>query len=289
MEVNKLADNNRASTIMEMNQVSYAYPGTDKAALNRLELRIPANKRIALCGHNGSGKSTLFLQLIGINRPQSGFVSWRGEPLSYKSGELASLRRRVGLVFQDPEHQLILNTAYEDISYGLRNAGLHEDEIERRAARIVQQLNLQELAHKPLHHLSLGQKKRVALAGVLALEPELVLLDEPAAYLDPLSEQRLMAELDRIHASGITPVMATHDMNMAYAWADWIFIMNEGCCILEGTPETVFREGERLRSLGLALPMVLEAWEALPAKLRGEQQAPRTLAQFKAAVKSFVV
>ncbi|MBW7477292.1 energy-coupling factor ABC transporter ATP-binding protein [Paenibacillus oenotherae] len=268
-------------SIMEVDEVRYRYAGTDKEALKGLSLRIPEGKRTAICGHNGSGKSTLFLHAIGIYRPQSGQVRWKGQPVSYRPGDLRELRRKVGLVFQDPEQQLILNTPYEDIAYGMRNAGLPEPDIRARTERMISSMGLQPWADTPLHHLSLGMKKRTALAGVLALEPELLLLDEPTAYLDRKSEGQLIEELNRIHAEGITIAMATHDMNLAYCWADWILVMDRGQCVMAGTPHEVFGQEQHIQSLGLELPLLYEVWQALPSAIRREAAPPRSIDSLK--------
>jgi cobalt/nickel transport system ATP-binding protein len=205
--------------------------------------------------------------------------------MSYQRQDLQRLRQRVGLVFQDPEQQLIMNTPNEDISYGLRNARMPEQEISVRTQHILETMGLQHLADTPLHHLSLGQKKRVALAGVIVLEPELLLLDEPTAYLDRLSEQQLLEELNRVHNSGVTVVMATHDMNLAYTWADWILVMDQGRCVMEGSPYEVFKEESELKLLGLEQPLLLEIWQALPESIRNGRTPPRSVAEFKETMK----
>lgn len=268
--------------IMEALDLRYSYPSTRKEALRSLTLTIPQGKKTAICGHNGSGKSTFFLHAIGIHRPASGQLKLKGAPLSYRRDDLLRLRRQVGLVFQDPEQQLILNTPYEDVSYGLRNAGLPEDEIAVRTERMLLSMGLKPLADTPLHQLSLGQKKRVALAGVLVLEPELLLLDEPTAYLDRLSERQLLEELDLAQEQGITVAMATHDMNLAYAWADWVLVMDQGACCMAGPSHEVFADEEKLRSLGLEPPMLLELWQALPAAVRKSHAPPRSIEAMKA-------
>ncbi|MBD0381644.1 energy-coupling factor ABC transporter ATP-binding protein [Paenibacillus sedimenti] len=269
------------TSILETVEVFFRYPGTSIEALRSLTLHIPEKKKTAICGHNGSGKSTLFLHAIGIHAPTSGNVLWKNTPLSYKRKELTQLRQQIGLVFQDPEQQLILNTPYEDVSYGLRNAGIPEPEIKLRTVKMLQSMRLEHLAHTPIHHLSLGQKKRVALAGVLVLEPELLLLDEPTAYLDRISEQQLLEELERIHSRGMTLAMATHDMNLAYAWADWMLIMNEGQCVMEGTPDEIFSRTDAITALGLDTPMLLDIWNALPESVRGDLRPPKNIEAFK--------
>ncbi|AEI42123.1 energy-coupling factor ABC transporter ATP-binding protein [Paenibacillus mucilaginosus] len=273
--------------LLEARALAFSYPGTRQNALHGLTLSIASGRKTAICGHNGSGKSTFLLHAVGIHRPAAGQLLWKGQPVSYQSSALREWRQRAGLVFQDPEHQLILNTPYEDITYGLRNAGIPEAEIRRRTGAILESMGLTALADTPIHHLSLGQKKRAALAGVLVLEPELLLLDEPTAYLDPASEQRLVGELERIHESGVTVVMATHDTNLAYAWADRVLVMDGGRCLLEGTAEEVFSRREDLRSIGITPPLLLELWEALPASVRGSGSPPRSAGEFKRLLAGF--
>lgn len=272
-------------SIMKAHDVRYSYPGTQAEALQGLTMSVPEGKKTAICGHNGSGKSTMFLHAVGIHRPAAGAMSWKGAPMSYRADDLKKLRQQVGLVFQDPEQQLILSTPYEDISYGLRNAGIPEHDIIQRTQHVLKSMGLEHLAKTPIHHLSLGQKKRVALAGVMVLEPELLLLDEPTAYLDRLSEQRLVEELDRIHDQGTTVVMATHDMNLAYAWADWILVMDHGKCLLEGTPYEVFKQEDLILSLGLEPPLLLQVWSSLPEHARAESIPPRSISELKELMK----
>lgn len=249
--------------LLEMEDVHFAYPGSAQTALNGLSLRVPAGKKCVLLGRNGCGKSTLLLHANGIYRPQRGVVKWRGRPFAYNLRWLADIRRKVGLVLQDPEHQFVAATVEEDISYGLCNVGLPEAAIRRRVAEILERFGLLGLAQTPLHHLSLGQKKWVALAGVMAVEPELLLLDEPTASLDPYHEKRLLQELDRLHAAGTTVMMATHDLDLALAWGDWIFVVDGGRLVLEGTPEAVFSQRDVLEELRLGVPLLAEVWQML--------------------------
>ncbi|MFC6652367.1 energy-coupling factor ABC transporter ATP-binding protein [Paenibacillus rhizoplanae] len=261
--------------------VVFHYPDTKEPALHELTFSIPAGSKTAVLGHNGSGKSTLFLHAVGILRPQQGTVVQGGKALSYSKKELAALRRKVGLVFQDPEQQLILSTPLEDVSFGLRGSGMAEPAIAARCREVMELLNLTDLGDKPIHQLSLGQKKRTALAGVLAMEPELILLDEPTSYLDPLSETQMLKGLEAIHDKGTTVVMATHDMDLAYRWADWIIVLEHGRCRAAGTPEEIFAGREELLSIGLGLPLLADLWFSLPASLTAGQSAPRTADEFK--------
>jgi cobalt/nickel transport system ATP-binding protein len=266
------------TALLEVNNLTYSYPGTNMPALDGLSFHIPAGKKTVLLGHNGCGKSTFFLQAIGILRPDEGNLSWQGVPFSYKRKGLLSLRQKIGIVFQDPEQQLILPTPREDISYGLRNAKVPENEISERTSRILAQMGLYDIADIPLQQLSLGQKKRVALAGVLVLNPELLLLDEPTVYLDQLSLAKMLAELQRIHLQGTTILMATHDMNIAYEWADWVIVLNSGKCVMEGTPLDVFSRSEEIRKIGLELPYLFQIWQSIAKFFQRGVEPPRSIA-----------
>jgi len=253
--------------LLEFDRVDYAYPTSPRPALQSLTLRIPAGKRCALIGQNGCGKTTLFLLANGLYKPQRGAVHWQGLPMRYDRTSLMDLRQKVGLVFQDPEQQLVASTVEEDISYGLCNLGLPDVEVNQRVGEAITAFNLSDLADRPVHHLSLGQKKRVSIADVMVLRPELLLLDEPTAYLDQLHTRDLMAKLRQIHEMGTTIVMATHDLDLAYCWADWIFILDKGQLILEGTPQEVFAQRETLERLHLGVPLVFDVLDKVSEAL----------------------
>ncbi|MBD1847127.1 ABC transporter ATP-binding protein [Cyanobacteria bacterium FACHB-63] len=241
--------------LLEFHEVNYTYSGVTEPAIRDLTLQIPSAKRIALIGQNGCGKTTLFLLANGLYQPQNGEIYWQGERLKYDRRSLINLRQKVGLVFQNPEQQVIASTVIEDISYGLCNLGWKDSQIESAIAPVLNEFGLTELANRPIHQLSLGQKKRVSLAGVMVLQPELLLLDEPTAYLDPLHTRALAQSLDNIHAAGTTIVMATHDLEWVYRWADWVIVLDRGTLALEGVPEAVFAEVEKLESLKLGVPL----------------------------------
>ncbi|MBH8555426.1 ABC transporter ATP-binding protein [Nostocaceae cyanobacterium CENA357] len=245
-------------SLLEFQQVHYTYPGARQSALNGLTLRIPAQKKCALIGQNGCGKTTLFLLANGLYKPHSGNLHWQSKPLQYDRKSLIELRQKVGLIFQDPEQQLVASTVEEDISYGLCNLGLPQVEIQQRVEQALVEFGLTELAERPVHHLSLGQKKRVSIADVMVLKPQLLLLDEPTAYLDRLHTRNLMATLKKIHASGTTILMATHDLDLVYRWADWLFVMDRGKLILEGQPQDVFAQREILEELQLGVPLIYD-------------------------------
>ncbi|MBD0385886.1 MAG: ABC transporter ATP-binding protein [Nostoc sp. C3-bin3] len=256
--------------LLEFEKLYYTYPNAEQSALNGLTLKIPAHHKCALIGQNGCGKTTLFLLANGLYKPQKGSVYWQGKPLQYDRKSLMRLRQQVGLVFQDPEQQLVASTVEEDISYGLCNLGLPTGEIKQRVEQALVEFELTQLAQRPVHHLSLGQKKRVSIADVMVLKPELLLLDEPTAYLDKLHTRNLMATLKKIHADGTTIVMATHDLDLVYRWADWIFVMDRGQLVIEGKPQDVFNQRGILEDLQLGVPLI---YEMLFAEVSPEEEA----------------
>jgi cobalt/nickel transport system ATP-binding protein len=244
--------------LLEFENVYYTYPGTDRPAIAELTLQLPIGKRIALIGQNGCGKTTLFLLANGLYKPQQGTIRWKGDRIHYNRQSLIQLRQQVGLVFQHPEQQLIASTVEEDISYGLCNLGVDEKTIAQRVGQAIAEFGLTSVANRPIHQLSLGQKKRVSLADVMVLQPELLLLDEPTAYLDPLHTRQLAQTLHAIHASGTTIVMATHDLDWVYRWADWVLVLDRGKLVLEGIPQDIFSRRDVIEKLQLGVPLVFE-------------------------------
>ncbi|WP_244532912.1 ABC transporter ATP-binding protein [Geitlerinema sp. PCC 9228] len=248
---------------LQFQNVTYTYPGQTQPTIDNLTLSIPQGKKSALIGQNGSGKSTLLFLADGLYKPQQGEIAMPQMRLRYNRRSLNRWRKSIGLAFQDPNEQLVAGTVTEDISYGLYNLGLPEKDIKQRLRQIIADFSLEEIWESPLHHLSMGQKRRVALAGAIALHPNLLLLDEPTAYLDGLQTHHLLQELDRIWQNGTTLLMATHDLDLAYAWADWFFIVHQGKLILQGKAEDVFSQRDLLREVQLGVPLLWEVWESL--------------------------
>lgn len=244
--------------LLKFERVNYTYSGSQHPAIADLSIEIPSGKRCALIGQNGCGKSTLFLLANGLYQPQQGQIFWQQQLVKYDRRSLMKLRQQVGLVFQNPEQQIVATTVEEDISYGLYNLGLSTPIVAERVQQALIDFNLTELAHQPIHHLSLGQKKRVSIADVMVLRPELLLLDEPTAYLDPRHTRLLLATLKQIHAAGTTIVMATHDLDLVYRWADWVLVMDRGKLVMSGTPVEIFSQRETLAALELDLPIAVE-------------------------------
>lgn len=253
--------------ILEFERASYSYPCRSQPAIHELTLRVPAGRRCALLGQNGCGKTTLFLLASALYQPKQGIIRWQGEPFRYDRSSLRRLRQQIGLVFQNPEHQIVAATVEADLSYGLYNLGLPEPEIAQRLHETIDQFNLTELVEQPIQNLSLGQKKRVSIADVMILQPKLLLLDEPTAYLDPSHTRELIHQLHQIHAMGTTILLASHDLDFVYRWADWVFVMDRGQLILEGSPQTVFAQRDVLEQLQLGVPLAIELLEQFQAIL----------------------
>ncbi len=244
--------------MLKFERVNYTYPGSQHPAIVDLSIEIPQGKRCAIIGQNGCGKSTLFLLANGLYQPQQGEMFWHQQLVKYDRSSLIKLRQQVGLVFQNPEQQIVATTVEEDISYGLYNQGLSTPIIAERVQQALVDFNLTELAHTPIHHLSLGQKKRVSIADVMVMRPELLLLDEPTAYLDPKHTRLLISTLEQIHTAGTTVVMATHDLDLVYRWADWVFVIDRGRLVMSGTPVDIFSQKETLAALEIDRPIAVE-------------------------------
>jgi len=249
--------------LLELEDVRFRYPD-GSVGLNGCSLSITRGSRNALLGVNGSGKTTLFQHTNGLLRPQSGQLRYAGVPIDYSRSGLRELRSRVGIVFQNPDRQLFSASVQEDVSFGPFNLGLGKEIVRERVASALQAVGMEKFADKAVHNLSFGQKKRVCIAGVLAMEPELLVLDEPMAGLDVIAQHEFMAVLDDLHARGITLLLATHDIDFAYAWADRIHLMSAGQCAASIDARSLADGGEILTDVGLPLPAVLE----LERKLR---------------------
>ena len=224
-------------------------------ALRDVSLTVRRGEFLGLAGHTGSGKSTLVQHLNGLIRPQEGSVCALGLDLSSKKGA-AAVKAKVGVVFQYPERQLFAETVAQDVAFGPRNLGLPQDEVVRRVATSLARvgLDLAAIGDKSPFELSGGQQRRVAFAGVLAMEPEVLVLDEPMAGLDPTARRDFLELIDRLHREGLTVVMVSHSMDDLANCCDRIVVMNEGAVFAEGTPAQVFAHANELKSIGLGVP-----------------------------------
>lgn len=255
---------------LEASHLSYTYsPGTpfEQKAVRDVSLTIREGEFIALIGHTGSGKSTLIRHFNGLLHPTGGDVLLDGESIFRDKKSLRAARFAVGLVFQYPEYQLFEETVEKDIAFGPKNMGLSADEIHSRVCESLRLCGLDEsfLSKSPFD-LSGGQKRRVALAGVLAMRPRLLILDEPAAGLDPQGSREIMRYIRTYAARGNSVLFVSHDMSDAAAYAERVLVMDRGSLALDGPPAEVFSQAERLRALGLALPPMTELFLRLREK-----------------------
>lgn len=256
---------------IEVKDLSHVYmSGTpfEAHALYGVSLSIADGEFIGIIGHTGSGKSTLISHLNALERSEPGTVFVDGMDLGDKETDLRAVRRTVGLVFQYPEYQLFEETVEKDVAFGPRNLGLGEDEIRARVEKALAQVGLNgEYAQRSPFELSGGQKRRVAIAGVLAMQPSTLILDEPAAGLDPAGRRDMLDLIASIHASGTTVIMVSHSMDDVGRLCDRLFVLDHGRIAFFGTPAEVFRHGSELRAIGLDVPECARLADAL--RVRG--------------------
>ncbi len=250
--------------LLAFDQVSYHYDGGgERDALFPLSVRLYEREKIVVLGSNGAGKSTFFLLANGVLTPCGGTIRLHGKEIGKKEKHRMELRRSVGLVFQDPDVQLLAGTVEEEISFGPINLGLPEEEVRRRVETALGCLDLTAYRSRGPQYLSGGEKRRVAIADVLAMEPQIMLLDEPSSNLDPSGRRRLEDTLEVLHDRGITLVIATHDVDFAWRWADRVLVFHDGRLERDGTPESVFAEEDMLFRCGLEQPLLWRAAKAL--------------------------
>ncbi|MBR3545587.1 MAG: energy-coupling factor transporter ATPase [Oscillospiraceae bacterium] len=237
----------------------------EKTALDDVSLDIPSGQYVAILGHTGSGKSTLIQHLNGLLAPTSGRVLFDGEDIHRSKEALRDIRFRVGLVFQYPEYQLFEETVYRDIAFGPKNMGLSDSEIDEHVRQGARFAGVDEslFSLSPLE-LSGGQKRRIAIAGVMAMEPDVLVLDEPIAGLDPAGCRALLKNIKEYHRSTHgTVILVTHDMDVAASEAQRLVVMNKGSIALDGTPAEIFSRPTELRSMGLDIPDATALAQAL--------------------------
>jgi len=265
--------------ILKAEDLYFSYDDEQSHSLNGLSLEIKKGQKIAFMGANGSGKSTFFLCCTGILKPQKGKLFFHNKEVTYKKKELLDLRSKIGIVFQDPDNQLFSASVYQEISFGPLNLGHSEEETKKEVEEVIDYLEITPFRHKPTHALSGGQKKQVSIADILVMKPEIIILDEPAAALDPKHTTMVNHIVDQMTQNGITVLMATHDVNYAYEWADEILLFHEGKVLMHGTPAQVFSNRGVLKQTNLEPPAVLELFESLCRKgiLKSSLPLPKNL------------
>ena len=242
---------------LETKNLSYTYhDGTQ--ALKNVNIKIRKGEKIAIMGPNGAGKSTLFSHFNGLNEPTSGHVEIDGEKIIFERDELIKVRQKVGIVFQDPNDQLFAPTVKEDVAFGPMNLGLDYDEVEKRIRESLEMVGMSGFEEKTPHHLSGGQQKRVAIAGIIAMRPDIMILDEPTAGLDPEGVDKVLDILNKLNTEGISIVISSHDIEMVNQFADKIFVLHDGEIIAEGDKHQIFSNKELLKKAHLKAPVTTE-------------------------------
>ena len=258
--------NHTEDWVIEAENLSYSYEENDRKALDGLSVRIGRGKKVAFMGGNGSGKSTFFLCLNGILRPDKGRVLIDGKPVSYTRKGLLEVRKKVGIVFQEPDNQLFSASVFQEISFGILNLGTEEETARKEVEQVIRELDITPFKDRPAHALSGGQKKQVAIADILVMHPQVMILDEPASALDAVHTKKVHELIRRLTEQGITVLMSLHDIDYAWSWADEIVLMDRGRVIRQGTPREVCEEEAALRQAGLERPAVLRIYEKLKEK-----------------------
>jgi cobalt ABC transporter, ATP-binding protein len=246
--------------ILKAENLHYSYT-KEHEVLKGVSLNIHRGERLAVLGANGSGKSTFFLNINGVLRPESGAVYYRDKLINKSS--IKELRKNVGIVFQDADNQIIASTVRAEVSFGPMNLGLSKEEVTRRVLDSLNYMNISHLIDRPPHYLSGGEKKRVSIADIIAMDSEIIIFDEPTASLDPQNISIFEEVLDKMSAEQRTLVISTHDLEFAFRWADRIVVFCSGSIIADSDPISVLSDNEVLKKANLKKPILLEVFETL--------------------------
>ena len=267
-------------SILKVEDLYYVY-GNGKAALDGVSVDIYEGEKIAVIGSNGSGKSTFFLNINGVFTPKKGRIIYRGIVVNKKN--LKELRKNIGIVFQDADNQIIASTVMAEVGFGPMNLKLPKEEVLRRVEEALEYMNISDFKDRPPHYLSGGEKKRVTIAGIIAMKSEIIIFDEPTASLDPLNTLMLEEVLEKLSSEGKTMLISTHDVDFAYRWAERVLVFCKGKIIADGTPLEIFRNTEILKQANLKQPTLLVVYESLVEKhlLEDTKAYPKSTQEFK--------
>ena len=274
--------------LLRAESISYRYD--DKyLALNNVSVAFHAGEMVAVLGGNGAGKSTFFLCCNGVLRLRSGKIFYKGEEITGSKKDIYKLRQAVGLVFQDPDSQIIAGSVESEVSFGPMNLRLPHDEVTRRVELALERMNLSGYKDYTPHYLSGGEKKRVSIADILAMQPEIILLDEPTASLDPQNEEALEKTLTELNREGITVVISTHDVDFAYRIADRVIVFAKGEIIADAGAAEVFASKGILEKAGLKKPLLYESFEYMQSSSPNlnNHPKPRTIEEFLTTIQLF--
>ncbi len=257
--------------MLKINNLFYEYEDGTKA-LNNINIDISKGRVIGIIGANGSGKSTLFLNIMGILKPTKGSIVYNDSPIKYDKAYLRQYRKQVNIVFQNPDQQLFYSNVFDDIAFSLRNIGISEDMVKEKVVDALKQVDGLGLVDKPVHFLSYGQKKRIAIAGVLVMDSKVLLLDEPTAGLDPYMTKEIKTIINEI-SKDKNIIISSHDMDLIYDICDYIYILSKGSIIGEGEAAVVFSEDKLIEEAKLVKPWLVRIHEKFDLPLfRNEEK-----------------
>lgn len=244
--------------VLKVEHAHFSYE-EGRYALHDINVSINKGEKIAVIGSNGAGKSTFFLTLNGVVKLLEGELYFHGEKLDYSRNHLVKLRKSVGMVFQNPDDQIIASTVEGEISFGLFNIGMKTKEVRTKVNGVMQEMNLTEYAKRPPHFLSGGEKKRVTIADVVVMEPEIILFDEPMASLDCKNTALFREQIDKLHKKGVTLLISTHDMNFVWEWAERVIVFADGEIVADDIPTVIFENDEIISRASLQKPLLFES------------------------------
>lgn len=265
--------------LIEMKKVSFSY-NEEGLTLSDINIEIFKGDKIAVLGANGSGKSTFFMNLAGVLFPHTGEIMLNGDKITKKT--ISKLREKIGIVFQEPDYQIIASTVWSEVSFGPMNLNLSRDEVSSRVCEALEYMNLTQYAQRPPHYLSGGEKKRVTIADIIAMKSEIIIFDEPTSSLDPVNSQMLENTLSSLHDEGKTLIISTHDVDFAFRWADRIVVFDNGQIISDDIPENTFENDEVLNRSNLRKPIIMDMIDILIEKniLIKPEKYPKTITEF---------
>ena len=280
MAVNRLIEKMEQEVILQVKDLQYAY-SDEKMALKGVDLDIRQGERIAVMGSNGAGKSTFFLNINGVLQSEHGDIFYRGQKMTKKT--MNDLRKNVGIVFQDADSQIIASTVQSEVSFGPMNLKLSRNDVRDRVDEALSYMNLTDFRHRPPHYLSGGEKKRVSIADIIAMHPEIIIFDEPTAALDPVNADMLEEVLEKMAQEGKTIMISTHDVDFAYRWAERVVVFCDGKIIADDAPLAVFSNETIIRQANLKRPMMLDIFETMREKglVKDDRSYPKNVEEFK--------
>ena len=280
MAVNRLIEKMEQEVILQVRDLQYAY-SDEKMALKGVDLDIRQGERIAVMGSNGAGKSTFFLNINGVLQSEHGDIFYRGQKMTKKT--MNDLRKNVGIVFQDADSQIIASTVQSEVSFGPMNLKLSRNDVRDRVDEALSYMNLTDFRHRPPHYLSGGEKKRVSIADIIAMHPEIIIFDEPTAALDPVNADMLEEVLEKMAQEGKTIMISTHDVDFAYRWAERVVVFCDGKIIADDAPLAVFTNETVIRQANLKRPMMLDIFETMREKglVKDDRSYPKNVEEFK--------